>query len=265
MELIGYFLAVLVGITLGLIGSGGAILTIPVLVYIMGINPILATTYSLFIVGITSFVGFIKRAKEKNIDFKTAIIFSIPSILVVYVVRNLLLPKLPDIFFEFDTIILTKSVALMIMLATVMVAASISMIKSGNKKEVIQSDLNQNFSVILIQSIIVGLVTGFVGAGGGFLIIPSLVFVTKLPMKKAIGTSLIIITMNSMIGFISSFKTNFSIDWNLLILFTSFSITGIFIGILLSKKIPGEKLKSVFGWFVLIMGIYIILNEVFLQ
>jgi hypothetical protein len=138
------------------------------------------------------------------------------------------------------------------------------MIKPGKKTEISESEpMVYNYPIILLEGTIVGILTGLVGAGGGFLIIPALVLLAKMPMKLAVGTSLFIIAAKSLIGFTGDLQGSQVIDWKLLLTFTGFAVVGIFGGILLSKKIPGEKLKKAFGWFVLIMGIYIIVKELF--
>lgn len=263
-ELIGFLLAVLVGVSLGLIGSGGSILTVPILVYVMAVEPILATAYSLFIVGTTALVGGIRSAFLKNVDFKTVLIFGIPSILAVYLTRAFLVPIIPEIIFSVNEFLLTKDVALMILFAIVMIMASVSMIKPSKLKVDESQPLKYNFPLILVEGVLVGVLTGLVGAGGGFLIIPALVLLAKMPMKLAVGTSLFIIAAKSLIGFLGDLKGDESIDWQLLSNFTIASVIGIFIGIYLSKKIDGAKLKASFGWFVLLMGIYIILKELVL-
>lgn len=266
MEILGYALATLVGISLGLIGSGGSILTVPILVYIMGVNPVLATAYSLFIVGSTALVGGVQSAILKKVDFKTVLIFGIPSIAAVYATRMWLVPAIPAEIFTLGSLVITKNIALMLLFAVVMILASVSMIRPGKHKE---QDENAprvyNYPMILLEGAVVGVLTGLVGAGGGFLIIPALVILARMPMKLAVGTSLFIIAVKSLIGFIGDLQGDEIIDWKLLGVFTAFSVVGIFIGILLSKKIPGQKLKKGFGWFVLLMGVYIIIKEVFLK
>lgn len=263
-SLLGIVLAIFVGISLGLIGSGGSILTVPILVYIMAVEPVLATAYSLFIVGSTALVGGIKSALLKKVDFKTVLIFGIPSIAAVYLTRAFIVPHLPEVFFTIGTFEFTKSIALMLLFAIVMIMASISMIKPSKAVEDENSPMKYNFPLILLEGLLVGVLTGLVGAGGGFLIIPALVLLAKMPMKLAVGTSLFIIAAKSLIGFLGDLKGNQTIDWSLLLIFTFASIIGIFIGIYLSKKIHGAKLKTGFGWFVLLMGIYIILKELVL-
>jgi uncharacterized membrane protein YfcA len=263
-DLLGYILAVFVGISLGLIGSGGSIITVPILVYIMAVEPVLATAYSLFIVGSTALVGGIQSARLKKVDFKTALIFGIPSIVAVYLTRAYLVPFLPETFFTFQSFTLTKPIALMLLFAVVMILASFSMIRPSKILVDEQAPMQYNYPMILVEGTLVGVLTGLVGAGGGFLIIPALVLLAKMPMKLAVGTSLFIIAAKSLLGFLGDLKGDESIDWNLLLIFTALSILGIFIGISLAKKVDGAKLKTGFGWFVLVMGMYIILKELVL-
>jgi uncharacterized membrane protein YfcA len=265
MLVLGFVLAILVGVSLGLIGSGGSILTVPILVYVMGVDPVLATAYSLFIVGATALVGGIQNARDGRVDFKTALIFGIPSIIAVYITRAYLVPVIPESVFTLFDFEVTKPIFLMVIFAIVMVAASITMIKPQKNKQLGEEiPMSYNYPMILLEGSVVGVLTGLVGAGGGFLIIPALVLLAKMPMKKAVGTSLFIIAAKSLIGFTGDLKGSEIIDWKLLLLFTTASVFGIIIGILLAKKIPGEKLKTSFGWFVLVMGIYIIIKELFL-
>ena len=264
MEILGYILAVLVGVSLGLIGSGGSILTVPILVYIMGVEPVIATAYSLFIVGATALVGGVQNAMKKNVDFKTVLIFGVPSIAAVYATRMWMVPLIPREILTLGSFVLTKSIALMLLFAVVMVFAAVSMIRTkkqsnGNENSV----MTYNYPMILLEGTVVGVLTGLVGAGGGFLIIPALVLLARMPMKLAVGTSLFVIAAKSLIGFLGDLQGEQQIDWSLLFGFTLAAIAGIFLGIFLSKKIEGEKLKKAFGWFVLIMGIYIITKELF--
>ena len=266
MEILGYFLAVIVGISLGLIGSGGSILTVPILVYIMGVEPVLATAYSLFIVGTTALVGGVQNAMKKNVDFKTVLIFGLPSIAAVYATRMWLVPFIPKEIVTLGTLTITKPIALMLLFAVVMVLAAVSMIKSKKQKsEAENAPMVYHYPMILLEGTVVGVLTGLVGAGGGFLIIPALVLLARMPMKLAVGTSLFVIAAKSLIGFVGDLQGDQQIDWTLLSGFTFAAVVGIFAGIFLSKKIEGEKLKKAFGWFVLVMGVYIITKELFFQ
>ncbi|MEY3647983.1 MAG: hypothetical protein RLZ13_868 [Bacteroidota bacterium] len=259
--IIGFASAILIGVSLGLIGGGGSILTVPVLVYILGVNPVLATAYSLFVVGSTSLVGAATYMKKGLVNYKTALVFAIPSFIAVFLTRKFLVPALPDPLFTVGEAIITKNIGIMVFFALIMLAASYSMITA---KKCVDCDENEpvvfNFPMIALEGSVVGVITGIVGAGGGFLIIPALVLLAKLPMKMAVGTSLLIIAAKSLIGFLGDLSTQ-TIDWQLLLIFTSLSIVGIFIGSALSKKINEKILKTGFGWFVLVMGIYIITKE----
>ena len=263
-HIIGYILAVFVGITLGLIGSGGSILSVPILVYIMGVEPVLATAYSLFVVGTTAFIGGVQKAKQNLVDFKKVILFGIPTIIAVFITRKIIVPSIPEVIFSTASFTLHKSVLIMLVFAIVMIAASIRMIKPLDEK-IVNDDTKLNYIRIFTQGLFIGLVAGFVGAGGGFLIIPALLFLAKTPMKMAVGTSLFIVSAQSLIGFFGDIRPEQHIQWNLVLFFTLCSIIGVFIGNYLSKKIKGEKLKIGFGWFVLAMGIYIIIKEITLR
>ncbi|MEL1242218.1 sulfite exporter TauE/SafE family protein [Flavobacterium flavipallidum] len=261
MEYFGYLASIIIGLSLGLIGGGGSILTIPILVYLFKIDPELATTYSLFIVGLTSFYGGYSHYKLGNLKLKTALYFAIPSIIAILIIREVIFPKIASTLFTVATYAVSKDLLIMIVFAILMISASISMIKKNKTEEAIYKI---NYTQLSIIGFLVGIVTGFLGAGGGFLIIPALLFFANLPMKQAVGTSLLIIFINSAIGFAGDLYLNRPIDYKLLLLISAMAFIGMFIGIILSKKIDGNKLKPVFGWFVLIMGIYIIIKEVLL-
>lgn len=252
-------MALVIGITLGLLGGGGSILTVPVLVYLIGINPVISTGYSLFIVGLSSMVGAFTYFKKGQVDFKTAAVFGVPSIIAVYLSRKVLVPAIPQEILTIGDFVLTKSIGIMVLFAVLMIAASYSMIK-GRKDTEGSGEIKYNYPLITVEGLVVGTLTGLVGAGGGFLIIPALVLLSGLSMKMAVGTSLIIIAVKSLIGFIGDIQ-NHAIDWTFLLSFAALSVVGIFIGSKLSNIIPGQKLKPAFGWFVLVMGIYILGKE----
>jgi uncharacterized membrane protein YfcA len=263
--ILGYAAALLIGLALGLIGGGGSILTVPVLVYLLGIPASLATGYSLFVVGATSLVGGIQKYRQGDVDVKTAVIFGIPSIIAVYLTRAFIVPAIPAEVFTLGNFTMTKDILLMALFAALMIAASFSMIRSKPAKATTNTNEAPqpqafNYPLILAEGAVVGVITGMVGAGGGFLIIPALVFLAKLPMKIAIGTSLMIIAAKSLIGFMGD-ALNAPLDWQLLLIFTAISIVGIFVGNILSRRIPADSLKVGFGWFVLVMGIYILFKQ----
>lgn len=263
LTIFGLLASTVIGISLGLIGGGGSILTVPVLVYLFNVDPVLATAYSLFIVGLSSLVGAFPKYKAGMIDLKTALVFGVPSIIAVFLTRKVLVPAIPTTLFEVAGVSVTKALAMMILFAVLMVAASVSMIRDKKKEEQATEEPRVfNYPMILLEGAVVGVLTGLVGAGGGFLIIPALVMLSKLPMKQAVGTSLLIIAAKSLIGFTGDVMENADkMDWTLLSVVTALAVVGIFVGNQLSKKIDGAALKKGFGWFVLVMGIYIIIKE----
>ena len=258
-EILGYVGALLIGIVLGITGGGGSILTVPILVYLLHLDFVIASAYSLFIVGTTSAFGSFQNFKNGSIAVKTALQFAIPSVLGVYLSRKFLVPTIPDPLFYFGSLQLTKGTFLMLIFAVVMLMAAISMLKES---KVIVKVEPQSKIWLVIQLFLVGILIGLIGAGGGFLIIPALMKLAKLPIRKAIGTSLLIITINSLIGFLGDLQTSV-IDWSFLLLFTSLSVIGIFIGLYIQKYLNEKRLKKIFGFFVLAMAVVIIYKEVF--
>lgn len=266
MELLGYATTILIGLSLGLMGSGGSILTVPVLVYLFGMEPVSATSYSLFIVGVSGLVGTVRNYGKGYIDIRTSLLFGSVSVVVVFLVRKFLLPAVPIYIATIGNIIITRSAAIMILFAILMLPASVSMIRSGRKAEPAGTVPSGSYKPVLLAAygIGIGLVTGFLGAGGGFLIVPALVLLVGLEMKVAVGTSLLIITLNSAAGFAGDIGQS-DIDWPFLTTITVIAVAGIFAGSRLGEKIRGRILKQVFGWFVLVMGIYIITTELLIN
>ncbi|MFC4818546.1 MULTISPECIES: sulfite exporter TauE/SafE family protein [unclassified Flavobacterium] len=261
MEIIGYIAAVAIGITLGLIGGGGSILTVPILVYLFRVNPELATSYSLFIVGVTAAIGSYKHYLFQNLKLKEALYFAIPSLLSLLTVRKFILPAIPHSLFQIGSITVTKDLLIMLVFGVVMLLASKAMI--SRKTELCKTEIN--YYKLGAIGLLVGFIIGFLGAGGGFLIIPALIFFGGIPMKKAVGTSLLIIAINSLIGFSADIINGITINLIVLLSITFMAIIGMLIGSMLSKKVEGGKLKSAFGWFVLVMGILIIGKELFIK
>jgi uncharacterized membrane protein YfcA/rhodanese-related sulfurtransferase len=255
LEIIGLIAAIFIGLSLGLIGGGGSILTVPILVYLVGVTPVDATAYSLFVVGLTALIGSLAYIRKDLVCFKTTLVFAIPSFISVFLTRKFILPAIPDTLFTVDSITVTKDVGIMLLFAALMLAASVTMIRTPGLKEG-KKDLDHPLPLIIAEGFVVGIITGLVGAGGGFLIIPALVLFAGLPMKKAVGTSLLIIAAKSLIGFLGD-VSEMNIDWTLLMTFSAFTIFGIGAGSYLSKFISEKKLKPAFGWFVLVMSLFI--------
>lgn len=263
MQVIGYCFAILIGLVMGLIGGGGSILSVPVFVYLFGLDAVSATTFSLFVVGITSLVGSLGFLKQRLVNFRTALLFGLPSVLGVLFSRRLVLPHLPHYIINRWGITLTKDMFLLILFAILMLISSYKMIRNTTREGLRKSE-KPNYTLLASQGLLVGLITGLIGAGGGFLIVPALVMLLGLGMKEAVATSLFIISMNSLLGFFSSLD-KVDVNWTFLLIFSAISIVGILIGVAISKKMDGKKLKPFFGWFVLVMGLYIIIKETLLK
>lgn len=260
-DILGYLGALIIGLVLGLIGGGGSILTVPLLVYLLGYNPVVATAYSLFVVGSSSLVGVIQKHRKNQVDFKTGFTFVFPSFIAVYLTRRFIVPNIPEELFSIGHFMLTKNMAIMVFFSVVMFLASISMIKGRKHLDAENQQNPQPYYKTFVQGLFIGLVTGLIGAGGGFLYVPALVIWAGLNMKKAVGTSLIIIAFNSLIGFTGDMQT-LKIDWPFLLTFSAITIIGILFGGYFSKFVSNKKLKKSFGWFVMLMAIYILIKEV---
>ena len=260
-EVLGLFLALFVGISLGLLGSGGSILSVPILVYVLHVEPVLATAYSLFVVGSTALVGGFQKAKQHLVDFKKVVLFGIPTVLAVFITRFYVVPSIPNIIYINVNLSILKSVLILVVFAIVMIFASFKMILPLSDDN-LHSVKNISYFKIISSALFIGAIAGFVGAGGGFLIIPALLFLTKTPMKLAVGTSLFIVAIQSLLGFLGDYNSFAFIDWELLIKFTLCAIVGLFVGNRISTSVSPNKLKVYFGYFILLMGIYIIVKEV---
>ena len=262
MEVVGYIASMCIGIILGVLGGGGSILSIPILVYLFHIDAVRASAYSLFIIGITSLVGAIPKYREQRVNLRTGLVFGIPSIISIFTTRKWILPAIPEEVGHIGSFILTKQVLILGTFALLMILASITMIRKRDER--IAEDDQFHPTLLVIEGLLIGFLTGFVGAGGGFLIIPGLVLLTGLPFKTAVGTSLFIIAINSLSGFIGDFM-NYPMHWSFLFTISGLAVVGIFIGNSISRKLPATRLRKLFGWFVLGMGTWILIKEIFVR
>lgn len=259
MEIIGYLASFIMGISLGLMGGGGSILTVPILVYLFQMHPLDATTSSLFIVGSVSLITAVRYGLRNELDFKIALLFSFPSLIGIYFARNVVLPGIPESIALTNAFQIEKGTLVLVAFSILMIAASVSMILQ--KKENLEKK-NRSKIFIGAQGVATGFVTGFVGAGGGFMILPVLVKLLHLPMRIAIGTSLAIIAINTLFGFSVSLLKSPNIDWKLQFIVLAIALVGSFFGLKMSSRIDEKKLKKVFGWFVLIVGLVILIERI---
>lgn len=260
LQLAGYFLCLFIGFSLGLIGGGGSILAIPMLVFFFGIDPVIATTYSLFIVGLTAVSGSIDHYRMRNIDYKTVLLFGIPSVIILFITRRWLMGLIPSTIFRTDSWVLSKALFIMITFSIAMLIAGWSMIR---RKSYTHSPEKLSYSRLILQGCITGAITGFIGIGGGFIIVPSLVLFAGLPMKRAIGTSLVIITVNCLVGIIGNIEVVESLNFVFLSILSALAIIGILIGTWSLRFIPDKQLKPIFGWIVLVLSVVIFVRIFF--
>jgi uncharacterized membrane protein YfcA len=260
MQVLPYIGLIIMGLIIGLMGSGGSIITIPILVYGFKIAPLLATTYSLLIVAVTSSVGVATYVKKKEYSYKIALLFVAPSLISVVITRYWLVPAIPDLLTLPGDVQVSKDHFTMLIFAMFMLAACYSMLTDNIHKPNQSLGIKHYYGWIPVEGIVIGFVTGLTGAGGGFLIIPSLVVLNKMPMRKAVGTSLLIISINSIVGFISDPQKQ-TIDPKIIILAILFTILGVLGGSKINSSIQPEKLKPAFGWFILIVGLVILYTE----
>lgn len=258
--IIGFGLALAMGVLLGLLGGGGSILSVPILVYLMGVPGDVGPSYSLFIVGVAASIGVLKYLAEKKVSIKAAILFGIPSTIAVFFNQKYVRPAIPEQF-NLLGIEMTRAMLLMGLFALMMIVAAVSMIRKKKSQSGPETNVSNelNIGLLLLAGLGEGLFSGLVGAGGGFIIVPALVMIARLPMKTAVGTSLLIMAVKSLIGFTGALK-DIEVDWALLLPFTGIAAVGIIIGASLSKKVPSAKLKPAFGWFVLVMGAFIVIK-----
>ncbi len=254
-----YILALFMGFLLGMLGGGGSILTVPILVYVGNIPAQNATGYSLFIVGITALIGSVINMRKSLVRTREGLVFAVPALVTMYAMRAGILPMIPEtVVLPLFTI--EKAILIMIVFSVVMMIAGVRMLRQQTDSHIMN---NLNYTHIIISGSIVGIVTGFVGAGGGFLIVPALVLLLNLPMREATATSLFVITLNSMVGFSGDILSGAHFDWNLMGIFTVISVAGMIIGIKTATVINPQKIKKIFAWFIMAMSIFILIKELF--
>jgi uncharacterized membrane protein YfcA len=275
---LGIALSLLVGLALGTIGAGGSILTVPILHYVMGRDAIESTALSLFIVGATAAAAAVHYGRHGLIAYREGLLFAIPSFVSVYLVRNLLIPHLPAEV-GWGAVSVPRDMLVLVVFAVIMVLAAAAMIRPSRRAKTDGADPSSSgvdlpeqtslkgkssavrFTATVVEGAIVGGVTGFVGAGGGFLIVPALVLLVGLDMKKAVGTSLMIIAIKSLIGFGGDLAAGRDIPWGLLSGVTVAALVGMALGLRVAHRVPGDRLKPAFGYFVLVMACVILAKE----
>lgn len=259
MEVVGYLLAFIVGLVMGLIGAGGSILSSGLMIYIFGLNPMISASYTLLNVGIISLVGSIQYYRKDLVQIRTGLLFAAPAIVTVLYMRAYVVPSIPHIIFESGSMAFSKDLFVKLVFAILMIIIAWNMI---TKKTVeTQKANNLNAWMVTLIGIIVGLLTGIVGVGGGFMIVPALLFFTGLNVKTAVGTSLFIITLNTGVGFFGDFAAGVVYNWAFLIKFISLTVLGMLISGLVVHKVQTEKIKKLFAIVMLFLGTWIIFKE----
>jgi len=283
LEIIGYLIGFFIGVVMGLIGGGGSLL-LPALLYLFEKDSTLATAYTLVLVGMTALIGVIPRIKSKKVDFPTAITLGIPILLGTLLVRGWLTHLIPDfqmgadgkptdvpyVIFSLLGFELTKEKLTLLVFATVLMASFASMIGLIGRNMTAKPDLRQEnprfyYSMLIGAGLFIGVLSAFIGAGGGVMIVPLLVIIMGLPMKTVVGTSLAIMAGKSVLGFAGDIvKIGERIEWEFLGAFAVVMIAGILVGTYSSKYVSSAKLKTGFAWFILAMAIFIFLKELML-
>jgi len=258
MEIIGYIGAFLMGIVLGAIGSGGSILTVPLLVYLFNVTPTIATGYSLLIVGITAFIGAIRYYTKGMIDIRSATIFAIPSIAMTYITRAYIMPNIPDNILGID-----RDSSIMFLFAALMIVSAFMMYKDSHFSNKRNVDISHPKFLIILEGIVVGFITGLLGAGGGFLIMPALVLLMKMPISMAIGSSLFIISLKSLIGFVGDLQSGIIIQMPMILYFIICTVIGMIIATKYFSSKKDMLRQKFFAIFTALVAIFIVLKEIF--
>ena len=260
LEFIGFFGAFLTGIVIGLFGGGGSILAVPIFVYLFKLNPVIATSYSMFVVGSSAAIGTLINLKKKLVEYNTALIFTLPALVSVFLTRRFVIPNIPDVLLSFESFDMTKEMGLMLFFSSIIMLSSVLMMKKTKTEPTTNTTSKKSYGLLIFIGLGIGVLTGLVGAGGGFIIVPALVLFARLTIKQAVATSLIIITFNSLIGF-SSDLSILKIEWDFLMLFTALSILGIFVCTYISNYERESTLKTNSARFLIVMAAVIIFKE----
>ncbi|MFN8287880.1 MAG: sulfite exporter TauE/SafE family protein [Chitinophagales bacterium] len=260
-HILGYVGALLTGMVLGLLGGGGALLSVPTLTGFFGLSAAVATGYSLFLVGVTASSGAVQNIRKKMVDFSAVAWYGIPSLITVFCIRRFVLPAIPQQIFTVGNFTLDKNHLILLLLSVAIFIAAYKMIFSKSNEEVENEAHSLNHGKLIVYAVLLGTFLGMVGAGGGFLMTPALMHYANLNLKKAIGTSLVLVAVNSLVGFLGDLSVNPHIDWLLLATFSAFSITGVFIGHALQSRVPTQKLRIMFGWTLVAIGVYMVFHE----
>ena len=249
LTLLGGVLALLVGLVLGLLGGGGSVLTVPILIYVLHVPVKPAIAMSLCVVGIVAFIGFLSHLRQRTVRARVALLFGIFAVLAAFAGARLA-KHIP-------------SVVQLVIFAIVGLVGSVLMLRGGFKPTAVQDGPfefhfeGRTVTLLALQGLVVGFLTGIIGVGGGFLIVPALVLVAGLPMRLAIGTSLLVITMNALAGF-AGYVGHVEIDWKLIAWFTSIAAVGSIVGSSISKQVPQQKLRQVFGYLLIAVSLYVL-------
>jgi uncharacterized membrane protein YfcA len=258
MELLGYVAMMCVGLILGLLGSGGSMLAIPVLIYIFSMDIESASSYSLFLVGVTSLTGAALRQKEQLLSLRAGLLFGLPSILTTFMTRKWLLPVLPESFASWGTFQLMKEDALVITLALMMIGSSVMMWRSVSTTA---PGEKFNHLRLILAGLVVGMLGGLVGVGGGFLILPALIFFAGIPIRTAVGTTLLIIACNSLLGFCGDIL-NHAVNWYFLLTITGLSVGGLLFGEWVHQRLSAPfRGHTALAWVMMLTGVSMIVKQ----
>lgn len=260
MELIGYLACASIGISLGLIGAGGSILMVPVLVFLFHMPPVLATSYSLFVVGVTSFFAATGKFRKGDVLIGSALTFGLTSMLVVIGIRHFIVPVIPESFGSIGNAPVSYDLLCIFFFACLMIVAAIFMISKSREVHVESIPCSGGLLKSIPYALLVGTVTGFLGAGGGFMLIPVMTLLLGLDIKKAVGTSLAVVALNSLSGFANDLD-HVDLDWKFLLIISAIALLGSVAGAKLADRVNSKRLKACFGWFVLILAMLIITRE----